>query len=81
MTDVAQERSSAKRKQLFQTIQKQDRPGHPALQRPLQLLLDMPVRWSSTYIMLDRAEKLKEVYSFAYFCPCDCGLTDRYAGR
>ena len=29
--------------------------------RPLQLLLDMRVRWSSTYVMLDRAEKLKNV--------------------
>jgi hypothetical protein len=29
--------------------------------RPLQLLLDMKVRWSSTYVMLDRAERNKEV--------------------
>lgn len=29
--------------------------------RPLQLILDMKVRWSSTYLMLDRAERRKEV--------------------
>ena len=31
--------------------------------RPLQLVLDMKVRWSSTYVMLDRAERHKEVSS------------------
>ena len=30
---------------------------------PLQLILDMKVRWSSTYMMLDRAEGKKEVRS------------------
>jgi len=29
--------------------------------RPVQLLLDMKVRWSSTYLMLDRAEWNKAV--------------------
>jgi hypothetical protein len=29
--------------------------------RPVQLILDMKVRWSSTYLMLDRAERKKEV--------------------
>jgi hypothetical protein len=28
---------------------------------PLQLLLDMKVRWSSTYVMLNRAENRREV--------------------
>jgi len=27
--------------------------------RPVQLILDMKVRWSSTYLMLDRAERNK----------------------
>ncbi|KAG6852135.1 hypothetical protein C0991_002699 [Blastosporella zonata] len=48
------EQSSAKRKAVFQKIQRE------AGIRPRQLLGDMPVRWSSTYVMLDRAETLKE---------------------
>ncbi|KAG6882055.1 hypothetical protein C0992_012881, partial [Termitomyces sp. T32_za158] len=51
---AAKERSSAKRKQLFLDLQRK------VNQRPRQLLGDMPVRWSSTYVMLDRAETLKE---------------------
>jgi hypothetical protein len=31
------------------------------LQYTKQLLIDMPVRWSSTYCMLHRAETLKDV--------------------
>jgi hypothetical protein len=66
---IIQERSSAKRKQLFWMIQQQDKPGHLPRQHPLQLVLDMPVRWSSTYLMLDRAEKLKDVSpSPPYYC-------------
>ena len=65
ISDITQERSSAKRKQLFQTIQQQDKPNHPPWERPLQLILNMPVRWSSTYLMLDHAEKLKDVSGFA----------------
>ena len=30
---------------------------------PVQLILDMKVHWSSTYMMLDRAEGKKEVRS------------------
>jgi uncharacterized metal-binding protein len=33
---------------------------------PVQLILDMKVRWSSTYMMLDRAERNKEVCLFIY---------------
>jgi hypothetical protein len=51
---TVKERSSAKRKQLFRDIQALD--GQKV---PLQLLMDMPVRWSSTFIMLERAEHLK----------------------
>ncbi|KAF9553128.1 hypothetical protein CPC08DRAFT_244830 [Agrocybe pediades] len=43
-------RSSSQRKELFKEIQEE----HDV--KPLALLLDMKVRWSSTYIMLDRAE-------------------------
>lgn len=32
-----------------------------ACKAPIQLTLDMRVRWSSTYNMLDRAEKRKDV--------------------
>lgn len=35
--------------------------GHVPRDRAVQLLLDMPVRWSSTYLMLQRALNLKEV--------------------
>ena len=54
------ERSSAKRKEIFQKIQLQAKVNHPPRERPLQLLLDMPVRWSSTYLMLERADHLKD---------------------
>ena len=64
---VMQEHSSAKQKQLFQTIQQQDKPNHPPWECPLQLLLDMPVWWSFTYLMLDCAEKLKDVCALCCF--------------
>lgn len=53
---IIQERSSAKRKQIFLDLQKK-----AGQKPPLQLLVDMPVRWSSTYVMLHRAETLKDV--------------------
>jgi hypothetical protein len=34
--------------------------------KPIQLLLDMKVRWSSTYLMLDRAERNKVVSAWEY---------------
>ncbi|KAJ3828572.1 hypothetical protein F5880DRAFT_1472165, partial [Lentinula raphanica] len=46
-------RSSPKRKQMLKEIQVR------ANVRPLQLLIDMVVRWSSTYLMLCRANTLK----------------------
>ncbi|KAL1949584.1 hypothetical protein VTO73DRAFT_8465 [Trametes versicolor] len=52
---VVKARSSSKRKQLFLDIQKQAGEAHPR-----QLLMDMPVRWSSTYVMLHRASELKD---------------------
>ena len=50
-----QARSSAQRKAAFMAIQ--DRCKVP----PVQLLLDMKVQWSSTFIMLTRAESCHEV--------------------
>jgi hypothetical protein len=35
--------------------------GKEKIGQPKQLILDMPVRWSSTYGMLHRAEVLREV--------------------
>lgn len=52
---VDQARSSSQRKQLFKSIQERIKI------RPCQLLLDMKVRWSSTYIMLTRAESRRQV--------------------
>ncbi|KZT01119.1 uncharacterized protein LAESUDRAFT_764043 [Laetiporus sulphureus 93-53] len=49
------EHSSAKRKQLFKDIQ-----FHKKVKILRQLLLDMPVRWSSTYVMLECSEELRE---------------------
>ena len=54
-----QERSSAKRKEMWRTIQMKANDGA----KPVQLILDMKVRWSSTYFMLDRAERKKDVCS------------------
>jgi hypothetical protein len=44
-----QERSSAKRKQLFKDIQTKS-----GVSNPIQLLLDMAVRWSSTYMIISK---------------------------
>jgi hypothetical protein len=52
---VAQERSSSKRKEIWNMVQIKNKL------KPLQLILDMKVRWSSTYLMLDRAERKKSV--------------------
>jgi hypothetical protein len=51
-----QERSSSKRKEMWKTIQ--NKVNHGSV---VQLILDMKVRWSSTYLMLDRAERKKDV--------------------
>ena len=48
-------RSSAQRKELFRSVQIQEKV------KPLQLLLDMKVRWGSTYIMLTQAESRMKV--------------------
>ena len=58
-TIMVKEQSSAKQNQLFLTIQTQDKPDHPPCEHPLQLLLDMPIHWSLTFLMLDQAETLK----------------------
>lgn len=52
-----QEHSSATRKTLFFDLQQQHNAGTD--RRPLHLKMDMPVRWSSTYQMLERAESLR----------------------
>ena len=57
-----QARSSSQRKDVFKRIQ-EDKNIVPAL----QLLLDMKVRWGSTYVMLDRAELRREVCIFFFF--------------
>jgi hypothetical protein len=51
-----QQRSSAKRKEMFKAIQ-----AEASIARPKQLILDMKVRWSSTYLMLYRAERTRKV--------------------
>ena len=53
-----QARSSSQRKELFKDIQMEKSLS------PVQLLLDMKVRWGSTYIMLHRADTRKEVSFF-----------------
>jgi hypothetical protein len=46
-----QERSSAKRKELYKSVQVK-----AAVSPTMQPLLDMKVQWSSTYVMVNRAE-------------------------
>jgi len=62
---LTQERSSAKRKELFRSIQSEKLMEKDHLNVKTgcvkQLILDMPVRWSSTYGMLHRAVTLREV--------------------
>ena len=53
---VIQERSSSKRKSMWKTVQ-----SKAGIARPVQLIVDMKVRWSSTYLMLDRADRYKMV--------------------
>jgi hypothetical protein len=40
-----------------------------------QMVLDMKVRWSSTYAMLDRGYTLREVLIFLLFLSCNHKLT------
>jgi hypothetical protein len=54
------EHSSAQRKELFKRIQLWDEDSHIPSKNPKQLLMDMKVQWSSTYIMLEWVESLKE---------------------
>ena len=54
-------RSSSQRKEIFKAIQVEDNKP------PLQLLLDMKVRWGSTHAMLLRAELWKDVSSPLFF--------------
>jgi hypothetical protein len=68
--NAGQERSSAKRKELFRAVQveKAGEKTKAGMSKPdetieqvKQLILDMPIRWSSTYGMLHRAVTLREV--------------------
>lgn len=58
-------RSSSQRKELFRTLQ--TRKG---IDQPVQLLIDMKVRWGSTYVMLNRANSNKKVITFCQFVRC-----------
>jgi hypothetical protein len=42
-----------------------------ASERTKQLIIDMPVWWSSTYAMLHRAEQLQEVSIYVSAIVCD----------
>ena len=59
---AVKERSSSKRKEIWKTVQLK-----AGVARPVQLILDMKVRWSSTYAMLDRAERNKTVRIYMYW--------------
>ncbi|KIL54468.1 hypothetical protein M378DRAFT_92486, partial [Amanita muscaria Koide BX008] len=62
------ERSSAQRKELFKKIQLREEDDHVPKKVAKQLLMDMKVRWSSTYVMLERAEqKSLKKYDVDYF--------------
>jgi hypothetical protein len=55
-------RSSSPRKELFKKIQ-----VGKGVSSPVQLLLDMKIRWGSTYVMLNRVEINREVRILFYF--------------
>jgi hypothetical protein len=55
---ISQERSSAKRKELFNTIQNRSKADPAAIAK--QMVLDMKVRWSSTFAMLHRGYELRK---------------------
>lgn len=55
------ERSSSQRKELFKTIQ---RRGGTAQSAPVQLLIDMKIRWGSTHAMIKRALSCRLVSTF-----------------
>ncbi|KAJ7847687.1 hypothetical protein B0H13DRAFT_583944 [Mycena leptocephala] len=55
---AVKERSSAKRKDLFKMIQLRHQADPAVIAK--QMVLDMKVRWSSTYAMLDRGYTLRE---------------------
>ena len=56
LTVSIQECSSSKRKEMWKTVQ-----IRANISQPIQLILNMKVRWSSMYFMLDQAERKKEV--------------------
>ena len=57
---LSKECSSAQCKEIFKRIQLRDEDGHVPSEWLKQLLMDMKVWWSSTYVMLEWAESLKE---------------------
>ena len=59
-----QEQSSAQHKELFWRVQLRSDDGHIPRNPPLQLVLDMKVRWSSSFVMLCHAVDLLEASSF-----------------
>jgi hypothetical protein len=56
-----QERSSSKRKELFKTIQTRSQADPAVIAK--QMVLDMKVRWSSTFAMLKRGYQLRKASS------------------
>jgi len=63
---------SSKHKQFFLDIQSSN-----SIKLPWQLQVDMPVRWSSTYVMLERAKKLRDVSNElqSWSQPCSSSFT------
>ena len=55
-SNLKQECSPAKRKELYRIVQTKAEVLHPT-----QLLIDMKVQWSSTYVMLNHAESHRKV--------------------
>jgi hypothetical protein len=58
-----QERSSSQRKELFKKVQRNSNLN------PVQLLLDMKVRWGSTHVMLKHAlsrQKVRQAHFLLY---------------
>lgn len=71
---VLQERSSSQRKEMFINIQITQALEKPVEDRaaPKALILDMPIRWSSSFMMLLRGYSLQSVSVPAFHLATEC---------
>lgn len=75
-----QERSSSQRKEMFLNIQATQALEKPPEDRkkPKALILDMPIRWSSSFMMLLRGYSLRIVSALVHGCPYTLLILELY---